>query len=254
MCNTRRNGAMKLPRSPIIEAVLDIDCDMPSKFDLSSLEPQLRDSLRAKYPKFRKQLFEQHRFESKPDSLPAHSATKGVQALQFLTEDERQVVQFRSQGFSFNRLEPYSTLDHYIDEIRSGWEIFLKVAAPSQIRAVRLRNINRILLPLMNGRVEAENYLKNIPGVADQKLVLVGFFVQYGAIEKESGFTTNVVIAAQPVENDKAPIILDITAQWAGRAIVENWPWLLEQVMSLRSLKNRVFSNSLTPQCLNLFQ
>ncbi len=30
--------------------------------------------------------------------------------MQFLTEDEKQLIQFRPNGFSFNRLAPYGSL------------------------------------------------------------------------------------------------------------------------------------------------
>jgi len=245
---------MKLPHSPIIEAVLDIDCDMPAQFDLSALEGRFRDLLRSKYPTFRKQFFEQHKFESKLDSPSEHSLVRGIQALQFVVKDERQIVQFRSQGFSFNRLAPYSTLDDYLAEIHSAWQQFVEVAAPVQVRAVRLRNINRIPLPLTNGAVMIDKYFKNSPNVDDEKLTLVGFLIHYGAIEKETNFTTNVVLAGQPPEQDKVPIILDIMAEWNGRNEVQNWSFLLDKIMALRALKNRVFHNSLTSQCLNLFQ
>jgi uncharacterized protein (TIGR04255 family) len=56
-------------------------------------------------------------------------------AFQFLKNDEKQLVQFRNEGFSFNRLAPYTTLDDYLPQIKKNWEIYRIVAAPSEIRS-----------------------------------------------------------------------------------------------------------------------
>lgn len=85
---------------------------------------------------------------------------RAIQALQFLQDDEKQLVQVRAQGFSFNRLASYTTLDDYLAEIQSVWELFTGLASPVQIRTIRLRYINRILLPLTNGSVELEDYFE----------------------------------------------------------------------------------------------
>jgi uncharacterized protein (TIGR04255 family) len=243
---------MKLLHSPIIEAVLDVDCDMPPKFDLLALEKTLSASVKETYPKSRKVLLEQHRIERKGDQPSNISSSQAVQALQFLQNDELQIVQFRREGFSFNRLAPYSTMDDYLPEIRSLWEIFLKAAMPVQIRAIRVQNINRIMLPL--GNIKLDAYFKNTPRPDDANLVMFSFLNQWGALEKATGLLANVVLTGQQPDGDKAPIILDITAEWRGRADVANAEFVLNQIKSLRGLKNRIFHNSLTPTCLSLFQ
>ena len=78
------------------------------------------------------------------------SVRRGIQALQFLHADEKQLVQVRAQGFSFNRLAPYTSLDDYLPEIERTWHLFVGLASPVQIRVVQLRYINRI--PCRRGR------------------------------------------------------------------------------------------------------
>src|ERR1035441_4286774 len=130
---------LKLLKAPIIEAVLDVDCDMPPGFDLAALEGPSRDRFRDKYPKFRKQLMQEHKIETKPDEPPKMSVRHAMQSLQFLQEDEKEIVQVRAQGFSFNRLAPYTSLDDYLPEIERTWRLFISIAAPVQIRTVRLQ-------------------------------------------------------------------------------------------------------------------
>ena len=240
---------------PIVEAVLDVDCDMPPAFDLAALEQTTREAFRDQYPKFHTQFLEEHRFEKKVDQPIQVFARRGIQAFQFLQEDEKQLVQVRMQGFSFNRLAPYTNLDDYLPEIERTWSLFIGLALPVQIRVVRLRYINRILLPLIDGRVELEGYLKVGPRLPDEdRLRFAGFLNQYTAVEMDTGLQVNVVLTSQLPESDKVPIIFDISVTSSETAEPEDWAWLLAKTQSLRRLKNRIFRNTLTEQCLNLFQ
>jgi len=112
------------------------------------------------------------------------------------------LTKVRMQGFSFNRLAPYTSLDDYLPEIERTWGLFASIASPVQIRVVRLRYINRILLPLTNGRVELEDYLKVGPRLPDEdRLRFAGFLNQYAAVEIDTGHQVNIVLTSQPPEN-----------------------------------------------------
>jgi uncharacterized protein (TIGR04255 family) len=247
---------LKLKNAPIVEAVIDIECDMPPAQQLKSLEAMARDSFRAQYPKFRTVLVQEHRIEAKlEETQPRMSSHSSLQGFQFLHEDEKQVVQMRTQGFSFNRLAPYSTLDDYMPEIARTWNLFTKLASPVQVRAIRLRYINRILLPISGGSPELKDYFKICPHLPDEKkLVFVSFLNQHIAVEKDTGNQVTIILAAQPPENDKFPVILDITAVNVLTLEPGNWAGICEKIQSLRHLKNEVFRNTLTSACLNLFQ
>ena len=245
----------KLLHPPIVEAVLDVDCDMSPTFDLAALEQTAREAFGERYPKFRTQFLEEHQIEQKAGQPVQFSARRRLQAFQFLQEDEKQLVQVRMQGFSFNRLAPYTNLDDYLPEVERAWGLFASIASPVQIRVVRLRYINRILLPLANGRVDLEDYLKVGPRLPDEdRLRFAGFLNQYSAVEMDTGLQVNVVLTSQPPESDKIPIIFDISVASAETAEPEDWAWLSAKTQSLRHLKNGIFRNTLTEQCLNLFQ
>jgi uncharacterized protein (TIGR04255 family) len=246
-----------LSRPPIVEAVLDIDCDMPPGQDLAALEAPARDAFRDPYPKFRTRFLHEGRIELRGGEVvpKVHSAKVGIQALQFLQHDEKQLVQIRAQGFSFNRLAPYSTLDDYLPEIERTWRLFVSLTFPVQIRIVRLRYINRIELQLSDGRIELADYLRVSPQLPDETgLTFAGFFNQHAAVEAGTGNTVNIILASQPSQKEGLPIILDLTVAATGAEEPEDWAWILSRIQSLRDLKNRVFWNTLTDRCLNLFQ
>ena len=248
-------NSLKLTAAPIVEAVVDIECDMPSKFDLAALEGAAREAYRDRYPGFQTQFIEEHKIEQLPDGPAKHTLKRGIQALQFRQQDNKQLIQVRSQGYSFNRLAPYATLDDYLGEIERTWRLFVELAAPVQVRAVRLRYINRLPLPLKDGKLETTDFLKVSPQLPDESnLTFVGFLNQHSAVEARTGNQANIVLTSQPIEGDKLPVIFDIGVNHLEIGEVENWPWILENILSLRGLKNRIFENTLTKSCLNLFR
>ncbi len=248
-------ATLELRNAPIVEAVLDIDCDSPPGFDLDALEERARERFRDRYPKSRKRFLHELEFATKAAALSKLATRQTVQALQFLHDDEVQLVQVRAQGFSFNRLAPYSSLDDYLPEIERTWRLYVEMATPVATRIVRLRYINRILVPTEAGKVELDEFLKFGPRLADEKaLELRGFLIQHAAIEKDTGHQINLVLTAQAPENEKLPVILDISVANPLREEPDNWPAVRQTVESLRRLKNRIFLNMLTDKCLQLFR
>jgi uncharacterized protein (TIGR04255 family) len=251
-----KDASVKLPKPPIIEAVLDIDCDLPPGQELAGLEKAARDTFRAAYPKLRTQFVHQVEFSAKPGTAPESAVrSQRVQAFQFLTQDEKQLVQIRAQGFSFNKLTPYTTLDDYLPEIERTWTAYRALASPLQVRAVRLRYINRILLPLTDGKCKLDDYLEAAPQLPDEeRLALTGFATQRAAIEKDTGHQINIVMTAQKPNGDRLPIILDICVMAPGPGDPADWAWLTGRIVAIRRLCNRIFEESVTESCLSLFQ
>ena len=248
-------SGLTLKNAPIVEAVLDLDCDLPPSLDFAALQNAVKDAYNDRYPTFRPVFFQEAKIESKSDAPAEMSVLRqGLQAFQCFDKTEKQLVQVRAQGYSFNRLTPYTRMDDYLPEIERTWSLFLKLVCPVQLRVVRLRYINRILLPLTNGKVELEQYLKMNLRPADDNLMMTGFLNQYAAVEKETGHEVNVVVTSQPPDNDRLPIIFDNCVACAAKVQPQDWTWILAKIQSLRDLKNRVFENTLSETCLKLFQ
>lgn len=252
------NKAPHLKHPPIVEAVLDIDCDMPPDMDLASLRAEAQAALQSAYPEpgelhLQEQQLEQ-RIEPHGAGSMNFSSRSRLQALQFRTTDKRQIIQFRQDGFSFNRLAPYSGLDDYMPEIERVWHIFVQIARPVQTRTIRLRYINRILLPFTEEMVNLDDYLRLGPQVpGGDRLSLAGFLYQYAAEDKEVGSQAQVLLASQKSEGDYLPVIFDITGSKNLSTSPGHWAEITECIGSLRGLKNLIFEKTLTDQCLRLF-
>jgi uncharacterized protein (TIGR04255 family) len=243
-----------LGKAPIIEAVLDIDCVLPTSFKLEDVEVAARDSFRSEYPKLKKQFLLQHSVKHPAEGPAEVSGSRALQALQFLKDDEKQLIQLRRNGFSFNRLTPYDSLDTYLPEIESTWHAYQRLVSPSGIRRIALRYINRLLLPVDGGKLRLSDYLRQAPQLPEEtKLSFTGFLHQHQAVESGTGNKVAIIIASQPVVNDELPVILDITASKDCRTEPSSWEEIEAAIRALRGLKNQVFKQSLTQPCLNRY-
>ena len=202
----------------------------------------------------RMQLLQEHQF-SHAEGKPAEVAVqRNLQAFQFFSADDKQIVQFRANGFSFNRLAPYSHLDDYLPEIERVWQIFVSLAMPVTLRKIGLRTINRLLVPMADGKVTLEDYLRIRPRLPDEKaLTFTGFLNHHRAAEPATGNHVNTVLTTQAVEGSNLPLLLDIDTFRPVKVAPPPWPEIVAILASLRSLKNRVFWNTLTEECLSLF-
>lgn len=247
--------SQELANPPIVEAVVDIDCDLPPGVDLAALKEKAQTCFQAEYPDFQTRYMFEHEFQTKGDADLRASSRRGVDGYLFRREDKTQLVQVRRQGFSFNRLEPYSSLDDYLPEIERRWGQFVEFAEPVQIRVIRLRYVNRLPLPLSGAMLDLDTYLRVGPRLPDEeRLSFAGFLNQHKAVERETGNEVRTVLTSRKPESGVLPVIFDITASKAVDMEPDEWPVISSTIQCLRELKNRVFYNTLTEQCLKLFQ
>lgn len=244
----------QLDNAPIIEAVLDIDCALPVSFQLQDVESSARDAFSGEYPKLRTQHLLQHSVKQLADGPAEVSGSRTIQALQFLQNDEKQLVQLRRNGFSFNRLAPYDSLDAYLPEIERTWNAYRELAGPSSVRRISLRYINRLLFAVDGGNLRLSDHLRQAPQLPEgPKLAFAGFLHKHQAVEEGTGNKVAIVIASQPVVDDELPVILDITASKDCRLQPDRWEEIRDAVRALRTLKNLIFKQSLTEPCLNRY-
>jgi uncharacterized protein (TIGR04255 family) len=111
------------------------------------------------------------------------------------------------------------------------------------------------LLPTIEGKADLDDFFTIAPRTPDDKgLELANFLSQQAAVERASGRGTSLVLTGQPPEGDRVPVILDITVAEQMKADPNKWSKILESITALRDLKNRMFRNSLTAKCIELFQ
>lgn len=247
------NENQPIDNPPIIEAIIDIDCDLAPGLDLSELMERAKKVFQADYPIAREKLVEEHAIEKKENEPAKHSVKRGLAALQFVTEDERQLVQLRPTGYSFNRLNPYTSFDDYLPLIRETWNHFIELCEPLLVRKVSIRMINKVLLPVENGKVALQDFLKIPPRLpqTDYSLDFTGFFEQHAFSDHSTGNKGTIIKTVNGVDSASAPLILDTEVSHNGEIEPKDWEAIDARLASLRSLKNQIFKNTLQDRCLN---
>lgn len=245
-----------LRNPPVVEAVIEIECDTPPERDFASLEEAAKAHYLSGYPKFTPTFEQLHEISGAADGSLSTSMKRTLDAFRFFREDGKQLVQVRRRGFTFNQLAPYPGLNAFRADVEEAWRAYLEIAAPRRITKIQLRYINRILLPLSpNGQLDLDEYLRRGPRLADEdRLTFVGFLSQYAALDRESGHLVVTVLTTQPPEDGRITLIFDNSAIDTSPPDPTDWPAILGRIHSLRGLKNHVFRRTLTDKCLSLFQ
>jgi uncharacterized protein (TIGR04255 family) len=242
-----------LNNAPITEAIIDFRVRLPGAFEILRLK-EAHVQLSADYPTIEEQQVTRQQFEQRPGQPPKLTVrSQGVPGYRFRSGDAKSLVQFRRNGFTFNRLKPYPSWDQVFPEACRLWKIYSTVAPPEEISRIAVRFINRIQLPLPN--LEFSDYLTAPPplpqGVPQS---LSGFLTRVVIQDPETKLAANVVQALEPPLNEQyVSMILDIDVYQrdVSQLTLEA---VLGQFAKLREMKNRIFFGSLTEKALALFR
>lgn len=244
-----------LEHPPIVEVVLDIDCNMQPNFNLAKCSESLQEKVGEQYPNVKKRHLMKHTIRQEGESQPNLSVEDSIDAFQFIQKDDKQLFQIRRNGFSFNRLAPYHQLDDYLGEVQRLWELYLTEVKPQHIRDIKLRYINRIELPLGEGELNLDRYLHLGPRVPDDaRYAFTRFMRNEELIDKETQYRMVVTLASEPQQEPCLPVILDITGIGAPEGDSLSWGAVETVIQSLREMKNNIFYKTLTKDCLELFK
>ncbi len=242
-----------LAKAPIVEAVVDIDVEMRPGFVLGNVRERLAQAYLESYPVVKEREFDALRLHKRAGVPGTVSSSAGLESLMFYQSDEKQLIQARRQGFSFNRLAPYADFDQYQLEVETRWGQFSEIVDPERVRSVRMRFINKIEIPLTDGKVDLDNYLKVGPRAPDEnEFDFTDFSSRTVMMERGTGVQVVLSVASRPPTRYHLPVILDIESlvhcDCAPRDLA-----LATYLATLRATKNRAFFKSLGDECLALF-
>ncbi|MBU2620913.1 MAG: TIGR04255 family protein [Proteobacteria bacterium] len=240
------------PNAPIAEAILDIRVELPKDVTLDILE-MFYDKIKDRYPE------KQHRTEfSAGIRLDQHGASlEKTEASQtgylFRSQVEKKIVQSRLNGFSFNKLKPYSNWNTFRSEARELWDMYFNIAKPLKITRVALRYINRIEMPLP--LKDFSEYILTVPVVAPELPQALAQFFMRLVIPKPDIDAVAVINQTMeiPEKGQRLPFIFDIDVfKETGYSGNEEAMW--NEFEKLRDFKNEVFFKSITEQAKDLFK
>jgi uncharacterized protein (TIGR04255 family) len=242
-----------LKNAPITEALVDLRASATREFTPESLV-RLQERLRSTYPTFKESRAFETRVEIKPGQAPVSgSADKGLHGYFFESSDAREIAQFRMDGFTYNRLHPYTDGQRILDEALRLWAFSVEVAAPTVVSRVALRYINHLRLPVPVPVLASYLTAPPVPpqGAHGEVETFLTRIMTY-----DPGTTLSVVTtqaSEKGIDPSLTTVILDIDAfRVADLGVgVDDLRPTLE---ALRSLKNDVFFGSISERTVELYE
>jgi uncharacterized protein (TIGR04255 family) len=241
-----------LAKAPIREALLDVRVELPAEFSATVFKG-LKEVVGLSYPKMTEAAKHQATLQLGPSGkLLSESTELGLHAVRFSAADDKTVVQFRTDGFTLNRLRPYTEWESIFPEAMRLWAIYAAAASPASVTKVGLRYINEFLVP---GTVQSlARYLTGVPGTPLGAPGRVkGFLSRVGTEDEETRLSSVVTYSvSEHVDGSQAQVVFDIEVFCSAVSGTDSGS-LIPVFTRLRSSKNAIFFESLTEATLTLF-
>jgi uncharacterized protein (TIGR04255 family) len=238
-----------LEKAPIIEALIDFRVNLPTEFTVDTFS-NISDDFTRKYPK--KESLVSGEFEFKIEEGKATMKPpidKGVQGYVYKSDDDKNVAQFRIDGFTFSRLSPYTSWDEVFSEASGLWKLYCSKSSPSLISRIAVRYINRLDIPA--SLTNLRKYLTAPPEVPKKLPQQMNKFLTRVMIQ-EDDITANIIQALdKSLKPEHIGVILDIDVYKVNKKgfDIEKIP---PEFDKLRELKNLIFFESITEEMARL--
>lgn len=238
-----------LSNAPIVEAVIDFRVLRDAGVSPGTFEG-LAPSIGEKY--------------SQIASIQAFEAQFGIQSGKWIDPHQRsaelgwryqassEVAQFRVDGFTFSKLEPYTTWGEVFGEAFRLWSIYVGLARPKQLSRIAVRYINRMKL---TGDPNISDFLAAAPSLPKPIPSAIRDFLTRVHVGDESRGSAAIVIQALERQFDPNVmlLLLDIDA-YHETNLAPNDQRLPRMFQQLRELKNEIFYASITEKAAELYE
>jgi uncharacterized protein (TIGR04255 family) len=240
-----------LRRAPITEALIDFRIAPPiSAFEQKTVG--LHERIRGEYPKSEERKKFQAQLKVTGGKIETDTTELGIHGQFFKTEDEKTIAQFRADGFTLNRLNPYTSWLELFPEAMRLWDLYVELSAARSTSRLALRYINNLVIPWHEGE-SFETYLLAPPVVPEPLPQSVSaFLIAYSTHDPATEIGANISQRLKP--GPMGTLLLDIDVYKVGPFAVEDRDTITRTFDSLHDMKNRVFFNMVTEKCLQLFQ
>jgi len=179
------------------------------------------------------------------------SPTQVQSAIGWLYRGSGGVAQFRIDGFTFSKLEPYTTWEEVFGEAHRLVKIYMEIARPLEMSRLAVRYINRLRVP---GPADLRDYLEAPPILPPPMPSAIREFLTRVLVLDSKRNASAVLIQALEASLDPETIqlLLDIDAfrEVALPPEDSSLPEIFEQ---LRGLKNDIFFASVTEKTVERY-
>jgi uncharacterized protein (TIGR04255 family) len=240
------------PKAPITEALVDLRVGFTQAVSLEELK-EFGGRVHERYPHEGTRDILQGQFDF-GSPTPKTQSSRITMGYIFHSADRRQAVQARLDGFTFSRFAPYQDWRQLIDEARKLWNIFIALLKPATVSRVAVRYVNQINLPLREGSLSFEHYLRTFPGTSlEENVSLEQFFMRLVMPQDDLAAKLVLTEALLPEQAGLLPVILDIDLFRENLALNVQSDEVWGILETFRARKNKYFEASITDATRELF-
>lgn len=235
--------------APIVEAIIDVRVEARPDFRGNAFL-EIRDVIAGDYPFIEERHGVTFQLAFGSPQPQQQIQQHGIDGLFFRSADQKTVAQFRVDGFTLNRLAPYTSWGDLLPRALRLLHVYLEVTTPRSIIRVATRYINRIRLPSRR----FEDYLTIPPRAVPGTGGAIAGFMEVALAKDDSGALVNFTQAldSSTSEHDDPSILLDIDA-FRADSFEPNLDEVQRRLDVLHDLKNRVFFGALTDSAVRIF-
>ncbi len=242
-----------LRNAPIHEALIDIRLSLPPNFDVKKFLT-IKSKLKSKYPMIDERWELTGEIEFAPTGS-SQSMQRKSQGYWFKNQEGTKIVQFRNNGFTFNKLRPYSSWSEILKEAKRTWNLYSAIIGRQSIVRLAVRYINHIHLPLPLPNMS--QYLVLCPTLPGQGQGSIKGFMNRIVIEEPSigGETIVTQASQQGASKDSMRILFDIDTSKRiedNEQLKESDVWKI--LDELRKIKNRIFFANVTRKTIEMYR
>ncbi len=240
-----------LSSAPITEAVFDFRVRARRGLTLESFDP-LKSRLQSDLPGFAVR-------RGYEVELSTGDATKGTfkelgpDGYVFKSADGLSLAQFRIDGFTLNRLKPYTSWEELFPQALSLWGLYLEYAEPELVTRLAVRYINHITLGGEN--LDFDDYLEAAAPIPQELPQVLGKFLSRVTVhDPETGVFAHLTQSVQPAATENTwTALIDIDA-FVQADLGFTSTEIEETFRVLREFKNKAFFSLLTEKALEEFE
>ncbi len=242
-----------LREAPITEAIVDFRVRARAAFapkDFDRIKPEVSKQ----FPRLDESRSGKVTFQLSPvGATPPVIEDLGFQGLVFRSADDKTLVQFRTDGFTLNRLRPYTSWNEIFPIALGLWNLYSSVARPDAVIRLATRYVNQIALP--PDLRDFDDYLRAAPRIPPEiPQYMTAFFARTTVHDPERDLAAHIVQALETdAANRKVTLILDIDAYCEGSWQADD-PEIEAKFRELHDFKNLIFFNTVTDETLRQFE
>jgi uncharacterized protein (TIGR04255 family) len=243
--------AEQLSKAPITEALLDIQVRLPNSVTLERLL-ETQAAVVDEYPVKEERVTWEAGIKLNEDAITNIDGSSKLEGYLFSSTDKLRIFQARLNGFTFNRLRPYTNWAEFVGEAKRLWAIYVDIAKPEIISRIGLRYINH--LPVRAPLSDLKDVLLTVPEISPSlPQGLTEYFMRWVIPDEQSRSVAIITQALNPtkadLDSDNVRVILDVDVFRTG-AFNPSAPTIWETIEELRTFKNRMFFESLNASYL----